>query len=249
LNTLKLQTETRKLDEEHILYLIKLKNDTDEFCKIGVTSKSIDERLSHIEGYEIEIVKLIKDDGYNIRALESILKERVLDYNRKYQFKYYTKFNGYTECYNLDFCADIEICFKYLEGKLKRKPSIKRTPNSLKLVNQFNQLDKENKDLIRINKKLTFDKESIIKRNILIHQNNRILTDNNEKIESYYKKEIDVKDESILDLENQLDELVSQVIKLELEIPHKYFSGIIETNEDELYSYIQNETKHYTKIN
>jgi hypothetical protein len=88
------------------------------------------------------------------------LKERVLDYNEN--TRYYTKFNGCHRCYNLDFCADIEICFKYLEGKLKER-TINKNQNRIPL--KFSKRTKliswiqENRNLNKINKKLTWHDE------------------------------------------------------------------------------------------
>ena len=114
----KLYTEIGNMKNNHILYLIKLTNETESFCKIGVTSKSIEDRMSWIEGYNIEIISTITSDGYKIRGLESILKEQILDFSKHHQPK--TKIAGYTECYEIKYLPTIKSAFTYLEKTLSK---------------------------------------------------------------------------------------------------------------------------------
>jgi hypothetical protein len=125
----KLYTEIGNMKNNHILYLIKLNNEIESFCKIGVTSKSIEERLEWIDEYDIEIISTITSDGYTIRGLESILKEKILDFNKHY--KPISKIGGYTECYDIDYLQTIKSAFTYLEKTLSKdivKDIVKVTP-------------------------------------------------------------------------------------------------------------------------
>jgi len=114
----KLYTEIGNMKNNHILYLVKLTNETESFCKIGVTSKTIEDRMSWVDNYDYEIISTITADGYEIRGLESILKEKILDFNKHYQPK--SKIAGYTECYDVDYATTIKVAFDYVEKKLNK---------------------------------------------------------------------------------------------------------------------------------
>ncbi len=87
-----IQVEARKLDNVHFLYLVRLTNENETFLKIGITSVTIEERMSYITNYDYELIDYIECDGHQARSFESILLEKVLDYNGKYQPK---KKNGW----------------------------------------------------------------------------------------------------------------------------------------------------------
>lgn len=111
----KLYSEIKTLDFKHILYLVVLENDEETFCKIGITSKTIEERMEWENNYEYTLIDSIESDGYTIRGLESVLKERILSFNEHHQPK--SKVGGYTECYSIDYLDDIKKCFKYLKKR------------------------------------------------------------------------------------------------------------------------------------
>lgn len=116
----KLYSEVSKIDGPHILYLVILYNDTECFLKIGITSQTVEERMGWIENYNYTLLKTIKGNGLKVRGYESVLKERILDYNKHYQPK--EKIAGYTECYEIGYQKDIEAAFKYIDRK--REPIV-----------------------------------------------------------------------------------------------------------------------------
>lgn len=138
----KLYSEISKLDKEHILYLVILRNNTEAFCKIGITSQTVEERMSWIDNYQYTLVSSIKGDGFTIRGFESVLKEQILDYSKHYQPK--QRIAGYTECYDIGYCDSIEKAFKYIK---KKKPKEKDSNNELK--ERVKLLEKTNENLFR----------------------------------------------------------------------------------------------------
>lgn len=132
----KLYSEINKLDKEHILYLVILKNNTEAFCKIGVTSQTVEERMAWEENYQYTLVSSIKGNGFTIRGLESVLKEQILDYSKHYQPK--QRIGGYTECYDIGYCESIEKAFKYIKKK-KRKGDNEELKERVKLLEKTNE--------------------------------------------------------------------------------------------------------------
>ena len=85
-----------------ILYLIKIYNETEEFYKIGLTTKSVKHRFKNFV-YKIEVVLEINSNLYNVWQKEQqILKDRYLD-------KYIPaiKFKGESECFTKESFATI----------------------------------------------------------------------------------------------------------------------------------------------
>lgn len=82
---------------DSFLYLLKFKNTKEEFYKIGLTLRSIKERF-YGNSYEIITMFKKRDSPENIFDIEKEL------HNKYKQYKYVPKFkfNGYTECYNLN---------------------------------------------------------------------------------------------------------------------------------------------------
>lgn len=118
----RLYTEISKLNSEHTLYFIKMENDNEVFCKVGVTSQTVEERMSWEDNYGFTLIDSITSDGYTIRGLESVLKERVLDYEKHYQPK--RRIGGYSECYDISYLEEIKQAFKYLKKKTHNKKVI-----------------------------------------------------------------------------------------------------------------------------
>ena len=169
----KLYSEIGKLDTPHILYLVILKNNTEAFCKIGVTSKTIEERMSWIEGYDFTLIKSINGSGILIRGIESILKEQILDYTKHYQPK--LKMGGYTECYELNYLKDIEYAFKFINKKNYKLES----NNSNILIEKIKESNKRIKVLEKINEKINYksiDKElELSLENKILEAKNKLL--------------------------------------------------------------------------
>jgi hypothetical protein len=151
MNITDLYSKIKNLDNQHILYLVKLKNNEEEFCKIGITSTTIDERMSYEINYTYELILSIKGDGYYIRGLESVLKEQVLDFNQHYKPKKHI--NGYSECYNVNYQLDIETAIRYLIKKNKRK--VKKEDDKLNVNDD--KLDRLEKVIDVLNKQLQYE--------------------------------------------------------------------------------------------
>ena len=81
-----------------IFYIIKCFNETEEFYKIGITSKSIKQRYSNKSRmpYKYIITQEIQDTPENIFKLENIIKKYFL----KFKYEPLFKFHGSsTECF------------------------------------------------------------------------------------------------------------------------------------------------------
>lgn len=79
------------------LYVIRCFNDSEEFVKIGITSRAINERFNHRMPYSFEIIKEIKGSPDFIWNKEK-------EYHRLFKSKKYIpkiKFEGHTECFDV----------------------------------------------------------------------------------------------------------------------------------------------------
>lgn len=76
------------------LYVFKLKNDNEEFFKIGI-AKNIKNRMNNIKPYDCELLYSFNIDRYNASYIEKILHS----YFYEYSYKPILKFDGYTECF------------------------------------------------------------------------------------------------------------------------------------------------------
>jgi hypothetical protein len=77
------------------LYKVRLYNESESFIKIGITTKSIEERFKNIP-YKLEIIKVINGQSSYIFDLEL----RTKNLFKKYRYKPLINFKGETECYN-----------------------------------------------------------------------------------------------------------------------------------------------------
>jgi hypothetical protein len=84
-----------KFSKTSKLYKVRLYNEYESFIKIGITTKSIEERFKSIP-YNLEIIKIIEGNSSYIFDLE--LKTKSLF--KKYRYKPLISFKGETECYN-----------------------------------------------------------------------------------------------------------------------------------------------------
>jgi hypothetical protein len=84
-----------------LIYVLKIKNDTEEFFKIGVTNRSVKKRFERKKEmpYEYEILYTKQDSN----CPGCIFDAEVLLLNKYniYKYKPSIKFAGYTECFNL----------------------------------------------------------------------------------------------------------------------------------------------------
>lgn len=87
-------------NKECLLYIIKCFNETEEFYKIGITSKSVKERFYGKVSipYEYEILKIIKGNAEQIWDLENHYKYKIFNI---YKYIPKIKFSGYTECFQI----------------------------------------------------------------------------------------------------------------------------------------------------
>ena len=92
----------KNLKGDGILYILKFTNlkTNQEFLKIGITSKSIEERYPKYlyKNYKYESLYIIKSDAEFIFKAEQSIHKRFFDFKLKVN----KDFQGYSECYNLD---------------------------------------------------------------------------------------------------------------------------------------------------
>lgn len=97
---MKLQVSTGKAADETILYLLELKVDGQDVYKIGITGRSIEQRVceiltSHFGSYRYFPYCRPKRFRKTINAYE--YEQLLLDYFKEYKFTPYNKFSGSTE--------------------------------------------------------------------------------------------------------------------------------------------------------
>jgi hypothetical protein len=92
----------KNLKGNGILYILKFINlkTNQEFLKIGITSKSIEQRYSKYlyKNYKYEILYIIKSDSDFIFKSEQLIHKQF----SKFKLEIDKEFQGYSECYNLD---------------------------------------------------------------------------------------------------------------------------------------------------
>lgn len=91
------------------LYLVKLKNDNEEFIKIGITK--YDDPLIRLERvpYQKEILLFIEDSLYNCFDIE----QQILSFYKKQKYRPKINFGGHTECLSINESKNIEYEIKY----------------------------------------------------------------------------------------------------------------------------------------
>jgi hypothetical protein len=88
------------------LYYIKMKSDTEEFIKIGITRVSVTKRLYNFSAkYDIEILKIVEGTLRYVYDLESRFK-RIYNKNRYFPMN---TFSGSSECFNLQGVQNVVI--------------------------------------------------------------------------------------------------------------------------------------------
>jgi hypothetical protein len=79
-----------------LLYKVRLYNHSESFIKIGITTKSVKQRMSCIP-YNFEIIKVINGDSGYIYDLENRIKRFI----KKNRYTPLIHFGGETECYTI----------------------------------------------------------------------------------------------------------------------------------------------------
>ena len=82
------------------IYLIKLYSDDEEFVKIGITSKEVEDRFKYLYldcSYNVDYLLIKKMNIYNAFLTEQYL----LNTYKDNKYKPISKFKGYTECFNI----------------------------------------------------------------------------------------------------------------------------------------------------
>jgi hypothetical protein len=112
-NIVQRKKEILRLNDPHILYLALLRKNSEVFIKIGITSQSFEKRFEN-EPYKATLINGFQHNGYVVRALESLILERLTDKYDRYQPK--TKLNGYSECFPIQHLSNIESIFEEIEN-------------------------------------------------------------------------------------------------------------------------------------
>ncbi len=102
------------LKEKRYFYLVKLKKDKKEFLKIGI-AKTLQHRLGHMRGYskcKVEILKFVVGNLYHIFYKE----EKILEDFKEYKYRPKSKFQGHTECININQKDKLLKIFKELKN-------------------------------------------------------------------------------------------------------------------------------------
>ena len=84
-----------------VFYIIKLYSSDEEFVKIGITSKNIEERFKYLYlecDYKIEVLYSLDTTVFEAFVLE----QKLLKKYKNNKHKPLIKFKGYTECFNLE---------------------------------------------------------------------------------------------------------------------------------------------------
>ncbi len=80
-----------------VLYVIKARNDTERFIKVGITQKSVKDRfeINNRLPYSYEVVGTITGMLYDLFLIEQSTKKQL----KQFKYKPLIKFNGHTECF------------------------------------------------------------------------------------------------------------------------------------------------------
>lgn len=92
------------------MYLIRITDCNEEFMKIGITQKSIDERFKDntTMPYNFDINMTIKGTLYTLFKLE----QQILKEYSELKYKPNKKFDGYTECFSIDSKSILQGYFR-----------------------------------------------------------------------------------------------------------------------------------------
>lgn len=137
------ENELNRALKPHLLYLVILEGNDELFCKIGVTSNDVETRFKD-DKYNVISSRVIKfKDGVSARGVESLLLERILNYDTKY--RPLQTFGGYSECYEANAYRDISLILQTIVNhdvyKVEEKlPTLKLPALKLIPINNFSYL-------------------------------------------------------------------------------------------------------------
>lgn len=86
------------------LYLMEIKNNVENFLKIGITKNTPNVRKTHIKGYNIELLKIANIPLYDAFMLE----QEIINVFSEFTYIPLYKFGGHTECFSNVILDDIQ---------------------------------------------------------------------------------------------------------------------------------------------
>lgn len=102
--TLQKWLSVAKNKEFCILYVLELNNNEENFIKIGITTRNINQRYTKKMPYSYKVLDVVGGDATNIYKLEKIL----LKVNKKNKYIPLIFFEGITECLNIKCYTDVK---------------------------------------------------------------------------------------------------------------------------------------------
>jgi hypothetical protein len=104
--------QIKYLEKLHKLYLVELSLGKEVFIKIGITTHSnIIDRFKNYT-YQVKVIDFIELDGEKARAVESLLKERIL---AKHRYSPRLKMDGWSECFKLEIKDELIEIYRLLK--------------------------------------------------------------------------------------------------------------------------------------
>jgi hypothetical protein len=88
-----------------MLYIIKATNLTEQFVKVGITTKTVEERFkfNSVFPYNYEVIGTRSGQLFDMFKLEQASKKQL----NQYKHRPAIKFNGYTECFKLEALSEL----------------------------------------------------------------------------------------------------------------------------------------------
>ncbi len=79
------------------MYIIKATNPTEQFIKVGITTKTVKDRfkIDNTLPYNYEVIGTKSGELFDLFQLEQLSKKLL----KHHKYKPLVKFNGYTECF------------------------------------------------------------------------------------------------------------------------------------------------------
>jgi len=93
-----------------IVYLVHIESHGEEMLKIGITNREVEQRFNihhHPEQHVTEIATLEFEDREDARTIEAYLHTK----HRRHRYTPKVKFDGYTECFNIEALETIKQDF------------------------------------------------------------------------------------------------------------------------------------------
>jgi len=86
-----------------VLYVVRVHNDQETFVKVGITQKTIDERLTGRLPYSYDVIGTVSGRLYNLFLVEQAVKKQL----KLQKYRPSIKFNGHTECFNVETLSEL----------------------------------------------------------------------------------------------------------------------------------------------